>query len=176
MAHRYANLTNRRFGRLKVLWMTSKSKWKVGTNGRPMASWVCRCDCGEFPVVVTSRSLLASKGRRSCGCGGGLAAEGVRGRMRKYCRMCGKLFYGIVSSRFCSVACRDKCFRPPNPLRLFRCKWCDKRSSSTHLRAEFCCSDHKTTWWKAEKAKELKRLKFAIQIGQLSETLEASNL
>lgn len=54
------NLTNRRFGRLLVLWRAEP------TGKRARTRWECKCDCGSL-VKVTAENLLAEH-TQSCGC------------------------------------------------------------------------------------------------------------
>lgn len=53
------NLTGQRFGRLFVLCLLSNQKHK--------RRWACRCDCGQFNIVVGEK--LVSGKTRTCGCG-----------------------------------------------------------------------------------------------------------
>lgn len=55
----YEVLTDRRFGRLRVVEFGGKNKW-----GNVV--WVCKCDCGCTKIVPTSS--LKSGYTRSCGC------------------------------------------------------------------------------------------------------------
>jgi hypothetical protein len=55
------NLTNQRFGSLRVVWRVSSQK--VGSSSH--SCWACKCDCGA--VVEVSGKALAG-GKTSCGC------------------------------------------------------------------------------------------------------------
>ena len=52
------DLTNKRFGKLKVISKTKK-------NNR--VAWICQCDCGNETIVITNS--LTSGNTKSCGCG-----------------------------------------------------------------------------------------------------------
>lgn len=53
------DLTNRRFGRLKVT-------EPAGTDAKGNRLWLCRCDCGKETIVLAG-NLKAGR-TRSCGC------------------------------------------------------------------------------------------------------------
>ena len=52
------DLTNQRFGRLVVL----RRGEKRGRN----SAWICRCDCGATPTVITYN--IRNGNTKSCGC------------------------------------------------------------------------------------------------------------
>lgn len=60
--HKFIDLTDKRFGRLKV---ESYAGNQHG-NTRPTAKWNCLCDCGKRSVV--SGSVLRAGDSNSCGC------------------------------------------------------------------------------------------------------------
>lgn len=57
------DLTGRRFGRLVV---KSLSNTHFGNGKKKVRHWLCACDCGNCKIV--SRSSLAMRLTRSCGC------------------------------------------------------------------------------------------------------------
>jgi hypothetical protein len=57
------NLTNRIFGRLKVV---QKLESRLTSGGNPVAQWLCKCSCGQ-EKIVSAGSLLQGK-VKSCGC------------------------------------------------------------------------------------------------------------
>lgn len=59
------DLTGQRFGKLLVIEMADKSKWKVSSN-KKRVSWICKCDCGN--EVIYSTPHLCYYGMKSCGC------------------------------------------------------------------------------------------------------------
>lgn len=54
------DLTGKKFGKLTVI------KQEKSKPGLPTAFWLCKCDCGNDPVI--SSSNLMSGHTRSCGC------------------------------------------------------------------------------------------------------------
>lgn len=56
------DLTNKRFGRLKVI----KKLESIRRNDETKARWLCECDCGNKVVVLAT--YLTTKETRSCGC------------------------------------------------------------------------------------------------------------
>lgn len=55
---KFVDLTNNKYGRLKVLKINGKQKTKI--------TWLCRCDCGKI-LVVTGESMKSGN-TLSCGC------------------------------------------------------------------------------------------------------------
>lgn len=72
--HNFRNLTDKRFGKLTVIEITGRNKYKK-------VLWLCRCDCGNEKVLVSS-DLLQGK-VRSCGC---LIIEAIKKRCIKHNR------------------------------------------------------------------------------------------
>lgn len=62
-AANYIDLTGKRFGRLTVL---GKGNNRKTSGGNIIATWICKCDCGNN-VIVDSQPLRNGK-TRSCGC------------------------------------------------------------------------------------------------------------
>ena len=59
------NLVGQRFGKLLVIKIADKNKWK--TQGKKKrVSWLCKCDCGN--EVIYSTPQLCYDGYKSCGC------------------------------------------------------------------------------------------------------------
>ena len=57
------DLKGQKFGLLTVI---GRSAENTSTGG---ANWVCQCDCGSEPKVISGQRLRAKKGpTRSCGC------------------------------------------------------------------------------------------------------------
>ena len=54
------DLSSKKFGRLKVLYMNKRTK------ENPLTSWMCKCDCGATLSVLSGN--LCSGHTRSCGC------------------------------------------------------------------------------------------------------------
>lgn len=57
------DLTNRKFGRLKVI---KKSEDYIAPNGTKHARWLCECKCGN--KVVIRQCHLLNNSTKSCGC------------------------------------------------------------------------------------------------------------
>lgn len=94
------DLTNMRFGRLKVLRRSGTNKW-----GNCM--WECVCDCGNLHTVCSSK-LIQGKSR-SCGC---LVKE-ERGRnLIKH-----NLFANGFTPRTCVIwnGMKARCYNPKSP-------------------------------------------------------------
>lgn len=62
-ADRAEDLTDRAFGRLRVL---ARGKDIPRGNGKPIAAWVCACDCGK--TLNVRAQALKSGHTQSCGC------------------------------------------------------------------------------------------------------------
>lgn len=58
-----ADLTGKKFGRLKVL---SFHEYRYGKGGHKDCYWLCKCDCGNQKIV--SSGSLRSGNVKSCGC------------------------------------------------------------------------------------------------------------
>ena len=57
-----ADLSNKRFGRLKVIKLDHRQRTKHGTK----IYWLCKCNCGNTKVI--RKDHLLSGATRSCGC------------------------------------------------------------------------------------------------------------
>ena len=58
------NLVGKVFGKLTVLEQTEDF---ICSNGKHMAKWLCKCECGSKPVAVVGRYLIRGH-TQSCGC------------------------------------------------------------------------------------------------------------
>ena len=61
MPHKYINLLNQQFGKLKVLRKDSNPPDSSG------AWWICQCECGTIKSI-RSNDLRSKRGTKSCGC------------------------------------------------------------------------------------------------------------
>ena len=59
------DLTGQRFGKLVVVKIADKTKWRV-LSGKKRVSWVCKCDCGS--EIIRDTHILCYSGLQSCGC------------------------------------------------------------------------------------------------------------
>jgi len=64
MAYYFKDLTGQKYGRLTVI---KRIENRIYNSGRSVIQWLCRCDCGNKNVYVTTNSLRNGS-TRSCGC------------------------------------------------------------------------------------------------------------
>jgi hypothetical protein len=62
---RILDMTNLRFGRLLVIGIAARDKWKISGTNSP-AHWICICDCGRERIV--NGDSLRRRVTNSCGC------------------------------------------------------------------------------------------------------------
>lgn len=96
------DLTNRRFGRLRVIEYSHQDPHRVSI-------WKCKCDCGETVDVISSNLLLGRT--KSCGC---LKTEVLIGRAedlrgQRFERLVAKEYVRIPNSRGASWLCQCDC-------------------------------------------------------------------
>lgn len=60
---RAIDLTGRKFGRLTVM---ERAGYYTTPKGKRFLQWLCKCDCGGFKTVITSK--LNNGHTKSCGC------------------------------------------------------------------------------------------------------------
>lgn len=58
---RTRNLCNQRFGRLLAIGF-------AGYNARQQAQWLCKCDCGAWPIIAADSLRTNRTHTESCGC------------------------------------------------------------------------------------------------------------
>lgn len=77
----------------------------------------------------------------------------VQRTRNKTCRCCGKSFKGVLSSRFCSAACRQKAYRarksppkrkqrqtpPARPAHATICLHCGEKLWTSNPKQQYCC-------------------------------------
>ena len=68
------DLVGQRFGKLVVV---ADNGTKTLKNGEPVRTWLCKCDCGNETVVITSK--LKGGQTTSCGCNRGRNGEDLIG-------------------------------------------------------------------------------------------------
>lgn len=57
------DITGKRYGRLTVI---EKAGYYISPGGKRFLRWLCKCDCGNFKTVITSK--LNNGHTKSCGC------------------------------------------------------------------------------------------------------------
>lgn len=94
------DLTGRKFGRLTVI---ERAEDKVLPSGGRKTQWLCKCDCGNYTIVMSNN--LIRNHTRSCGC---LQKEKVFG---------GRKTHGLSKTRLYRIfnKIRDRCYNPNNP-------------------------------------------------------------
>ncbi len=93
----FKDLTGRRFGRLMVI---ERTKDYVSPSGNHCSQWLCKCDCGNTTVVVTSS--LTRGITSSCGC---KSIETTKELCTTH-GMAGKRIYNLYYSM------RGRCYNP----------------------------------------------------------------
>jgi hypothetical protein len=89
------DLKGQRFGRLTVI---EKAASKPGYTN---AAWLCKCDCGNQSVVLST--TLRSGGSKSCGC---LRSECLKNRMTKHGKSTTRIahiWYQMKERCFCTT-------------------------------------------------------------------------
>lgn len=74
------DLTGRRFGRLVVI---KRVENYVLPSGQQRSQWLCRCDCGNYTIVLGS-VLVRKNGTKSCGCLHNEMLANARKKYNKY--------------------------------------------------------------------------------------------
>jgi hypothetical protein len=90
------NLEGQRFGRLTVI---SRATGIQANSGKLISQWLCKCDCGQKPIV--GQSSLLTGNTESCGC---LHREQLRNRCLKHGQSTSRI-YGIWSGM------KERCYR-----------------------------------------------------------------
>ena len=91
--------TGERFGRLTVI---SRSENRIFPNGKTGTAYLCRCDCGNEKVILTT--TLQSGKTRSCGC----LQEEARSDAHTKHRLCDHRLYNIWTNM------KQRCFNSKN--------------------------------------------------------------
>lgn len=94
------DLTGQRFGRLTVI---ERAHDYVYPNGKTRVQWLCKCDCGNYCVVLGTN--LKKGTSKSCGC---LHAE-----LRRACNTTHGGRYTKLYRIWTNM--KDRCFNPNNP-------------------------------------------------------------
>lgn len=96
----FKDLTGMRFGRLVVKERVAN---KVNKSGKPVAQWLCVCDCGNEKIVRSAS--LNNGGVRSCGClRNGVAAANAK-RFNVKHGLSNTRIYKIWSKMLCRCYC-----------------------------------------------------------------------
>lgn len=85
-----------RFGLLTVVALAPRDEWPRDVRGRPLRSWLCRCDCGGRPPRPVRTASLTGGNTTSCGCTReGAGAERWPEGRRPPCLVCGKQHFAF---------------------------------------------------------------------------------
>lgn len=101
MGRKILDLTEHRFGKLKVIRLLNKDEIK--NKSYKGAYWLCKCDCG---IIKSLKSTLLRQGVQSCGC---LAKNNIKKAIHKNIKHgdCGTSFYkvwrNIITRCYCKT-------------------------------------------------------------------------